>query len=224
MDRGGLRAFRRPPRTHMTWRTAALSCRGQVTVALMLGVYLTVGSRTHFNQMLNDARADAGSAYSTANAVYQTAYAAVQVPAFVYADRVNPVPVLGVAVAGVAVTSAVAPFAFEAIGSGPAAFALVACLYAVNGALGGVWWPFMSSMLANWAPAAELAYMYAVVNTGLPGGIALGNAYTGLHYGVHGTAFRYSFFVVAVSEQGLVGAVNAKKFSRSYAVLRPSSD
>lgn len=190
----------------MTWRTAALSCRGQVTVALMLGVYLTVGSRTHFNQMLNDAaRADAGRAYSTANAVYQTAYAAVQVPAFVYADRVNPVPVLGAAVAGVAVTSAVAPFAFRAAGAGPA---IVAGLYAVNGALGGLWWPFMSSMLANWAPAAELAYMYAVINTGLPGGIALGNAYTGLYYGVHGTAYRYSFFVVAVSGQ-LFSRLNA---------------
>lgn len=169
----------------------------------MLGVYLTVGSRTHFNQMLNDARADAGRVYSTANAVYQTAYAAVQIPAFVYADRVDPVPVLGAAVAGVAVTSAVAPFAFRAVGSGPAAFALVAGLYAVNGALGGVWWPFMSSMLANWAPAAELAYMYAVINTGLPGGIALGNAYTGLYYGLHGTAFRCSFFVVTVSKNAV---------------------
>lgn len=69
----------------MTLRLAWLSSRGQVTVALMLGVYLTIGSRSHFTQLLNYRCSDTGSGdctghtFSTMNAVYQTAYAAVQV-------------------------------------------------------------------------------------------------------------------------------------------------
>lgn len=69
----------------MTLRIGLLSSRGQVTVALMLGVYLTIGSRSHFIQMLNYRCNDtgagdcAGSTFSAMNTVYQTAYAAVQV-------------------------------------------------------------------------------------------------------------------------------------------------
>lgn len=119
-------------------------------------------------------------------------------PAFLFADRVDPVPVLGAVTLGTAVTSAIAPFAFRALGSGHAATVLLGALFAANGVLGGCWWPSMNTMLANWAPATELAFMYATVNTGLPGGIVLGNAFVGLVYGVHDSAFRYSFFIVTV--------------------------
>lgn len=193
----------------MTFRTC-LSSRGQVTVALMLGVYLVMTSRSHFNQMLNHNGDDGGgdngggggdnSTYATMNMVYQVAYAAVQVPAFLYADRVDPVPVLGAVPLGLAVSSAMAPYALIAgPSSSTAARAATGALYAVNGALLGVWWPFMSVMLANWSPPAELAHKYATINTGVPGGTALGNAFAGLFYGLHNSVFRHSFFVVSVS-------------------------
>jgi len=193
----------------MTIRTS-ISSRCQVTVALMLGVYLTIGSRSHFNQMLVDATnsgshgRDGGHTYSAMNVVYQVAYAIVQVPAFLYADGVNPVPVLGAVPLAMAVTSAIAPFSLSNLSSSNFAVFVTGILYVINGALAGSWWPFMNVMLSNWAPPIELAYMYAAINTGLPGGIALGNAFTGLVYGFHGSAFRYSFFIVTVSTRNTV--------------------
>lgn len=187
----------------MTIRCA--SSRGQVTVALTLGVYLIIAGRSHFNQMLVDAtgKHETDHTYSAMNVVYQVTYAAVQVPAFLYADRMDPSTVLGAVPLGVGVTSAVAPFVLPRLSSpglwSAAAGLVTGALFAVNGALIGAWWPFMNVMLSNWAPPAKLSYMYAVIHTGIPGGIALGNAFTGLVYGVHGSDFRYSFLIVSVS-------------------------
>lgn len=171
---------------------------------LALGVYLTIASRSHFNQMVVDVTGkDNSHVYSTMNVLYQVAYATVQIPASVYADRVDPATVLGAVPLTMAFSSAVAPFALPELSSAAqplsAAAIVTGALFAVNGAVAGSWWPFMNVILTNWAPPAELAYMYAAINTGIPGGIALGNAFTGFAYGVHGTAFRYSFFVVSVS-------------------------
>lgn len=189
----------------MTYRTC-VSSRGQVAAMLMLGVYLTVAGRSHFNQMVVDATgADDCRAYSALNVVYQVTYAAVQIPACAYADRLDAGPVLAAVLLGMACSSTVAPFVLPRLASAPqsAAGLVAGALFAVNGALAGSWWPFMNAVLSNWAPPAELAYMYAAINTGVPGGVALGNAVTGFVYGAHQhhrtTAFRYSFFIVAVS-------------------------
>jgi len=175
---------------------------------LMLGVYLTVASRSHFNQMVVDATsANDSHAYSVLNVVYQVTYAVVQIPACAYADRLDAVTVLGAVPLGMAFSSMVAPFVLPRLTPAPlsAAGLVAGALFAVNGALAGAWWPFMSAMLSNWAPPAELAYMYAAINTGVPGGVALGNAYIGFVYGVHNTtAFRYSFFLVSVSSTTLI--------------------
>lgn len=179
-----------------------MSSRAQVTVALMLGVYIIIASRSHSNQMLVDATgSDNGHAYAVMNVVYQVMYAVVQVPACLYADRLDPVAMLGVVPFGMAMTSAAAPFVLPKLTSSLWSMSgvVTGALFAVNGMLIGAWWPFMNVMLSNWAPPAKLAYMYAVINTGIPGGIALGNAYTGFVYGVYNSAFRYSFFIVTVS-------------------------
>lgn len=179
-----------------------VSSRVQVTVALMLGVYIIIANRSHSNQMLVDATgSDSGHAYAVMNFVYQVMYAVVQVPACLYADRLDPVAILGAVPLGMAVTSAVAPFVLPELTSSLWSMAgmVTGALFAVNGTLIGVWWPFMNVMLSNWAPPEKLAYMYAIIHTGIPGGIALGNAYTGFIYSVCNSAFRYSFFIVSVS-------------------------
>lgn len=178
-----------------------VSSRVQVTVALMLGVYIIIASRSHYNQMLVDATgSDNGHAYAVMNVVYQVMYAVIQVPACLYANRLDPVAMLGVVPLGMAITSAVAPFVLSKLTSSlwSVAGMVTGVLFAVNGTLIGAWWPFMNVMLSNWAPPAKMSYMYAIIHTGIPGGIALGNAYTGFVYGVCNSNFRYSFFIVSV--------------------------
>jgi sugar phosphate permease len=188
----------------MTYKTF-VSSRSQVTAALMIGVYLTIASRSHFNQMLVDATGGRHQVYSAMNVVYQVAYAAIQVPASMCADHMDPVPALAIVPLMLALTSAVAPFVLWYVdwtASAPlpiSSIVAIGALFAVNGASLGAWWPFMNVMVSNWAPPDRLAVMYGTINTGLPGGIALGNAVCGFAYSVHETTFRYSFFVVSVS-------------------------
>jgi len=118
----------------------------------------------------------------------------------------NPVIMLATIIAGLAVTSAVSPFALAGLSSWswtPWTSAIPAMVtgitYAVNGALAGSWWPFMNVMLSNWAPPEKLAYMYSTINTGIPGGIVAGNIFTGFFYSLHGSDFGYSYFVISVS-------------------------
>jgi len=113
---------------------------------------------------------------------------------------------LATIIAGLATTSAIYPFALAGLSSWswtPWTSAIPAMvtgtLYAVNGALAGSWWPIMNVMLSNWAPPEELAYMYSIINTGLPGGIVAGNIFTGFFYSLHGSEFGYSFFIISVS-------------------------
>lgn len=179
---------------------------------LMLGVYLLIGSRSHFNQMVVDVTGPGNRhVYSAMNVAYQTTYMAIQIPTCLYADRVDPATVLAALLLAMALSSAVTPFVLPALSSatGPGV-AAVALLFAVNGALIGCWWPYMNAVLSNWAPPAELAYMYAAINTGVPAGAALGNAFTGFAYGVlqrggpTATTFRYSFMVISVSTRARV--------------------
>jgi len=174
-------------------------------VALLIGVFLVMASRTHSNQMVVSATG-ARNTYSAMNVIYQVAYLVVQLPTGMFADRMNSVTMLTTIIAGLAITSAASPFALTGLSTwswtpfSSAIPALVTgALYAVNGALAGSWWPFMNVMLSNWAPPEKLAYMYATINTGIPGGIVAGNMFTGFFYTVQGTDFGYSFFVISVS-------------------------
>lgn len=164
-----------------------------------------MASRTHSNQMVISATG-ARNTYSAMNVVYQVAYLVVQVPTGLFADRLNSVTMLATIIAGLATTSAIYPFALAGLSSWswtPWTSAIPAMvtgtLYAVNGALAGSWWPIMNVMLSNWAPPEELAYMYSIINTGLPGGIVAGNIFTGFFYSLHGSEFGYSFFIISVS-------------------------
>jgi len=174
-------------------------------VALLIGVFLVMASRTHSNQMVISATGGRNT-YSAMNIVYQVAYLVVQIPTGMFADRLNPVTMLAAIVAGLAITSAVSPFALVGLSSwswtpwtSAIPVMVTGTLYAVNGALAGSWWPFMNVMLSNWAPPEELAYMYSTINTGLPGGIVAGNIFTGFFYSLHGSEFRYSFLIMSVS-------------------------
>lgn len=174
-------------------------------VALLIGVFLVMASRTHYNQMVVSATG-ARHTYSAMNVIYQVAYLVVQLPTGMFADRLNSVTMLAIIVAGLAITLAASPFALIGLSTWSwtpflsAIPALVTgALYAVNGALAGSWWPFMNVMLSNWAPPEKLAYMYSTINTGIPGGIVVGNMFTGFFYAVQGTDFGYSFFVISVS-------------------------
>lgn len=189
----------------MTFKTVWISSHGQVMVALLIGVFLVMASRTHCNQMVINATGTRDT-YSTMNVFYQVAYLVVQLPTGLLADRLNSVTMLATIITGLAVSSAVSPFSLEGLSSWswiPWTSAIPAMvtgtLYAVNGALAGSWWPFMNVMLSNWAPPEKLAYMYATINTGLPGGIVVGNIFTGFFYSLHGSDFGYSFFIITVS-------------------------
>ncbi|XP_025191104.1 sialin-like [Melanaphis sacchari] len=187
----------------MTYQTFLITARGQVMVALMVGVYLVTATRSHSNQMVISATGNRDT-YSAMNVVYQVAYLFVQLPTGLFADRLNPVTSLAVILAGLAATSAVSPFALIGLSSWswtPWSSAIpvlvTGAVYAVNGALAGSWWPFMNVMLSNWAPPDELAYMYSAISTGVPGGIVAGNLFTGFFYSLHGCDFGYSFFIMS---------------------------
>lgn len=189
----------------MTFRALRISSRSQVMLALMVGVYLVIASRSHCNQMVVSATGTR-DIYSSMNIVYQAAYLAVQLPAGMFADRLDPVIMLAAIVGGLAITSTISPFALVGLSSWSwtpwtsAVPALVTgTLYAVNGALSGSWWPFMNVMLSNWAPSVKLAYMYSTISTGVPGGIVFGSAFTGFFYSVHDFEFGFSFFIMTVS-------------------------
>lgn len=174
-------------------------------VALLIGLFLVMASRTHSNQMVINSTG-AHTTYSSMNVVYQVAYLVVQLPIGLFADRLNPVTMLATIIGGLAITSVVSPFALTGLSSWswtPWKSAIPAMmtgtLYAVNGALAGSWWPFMNVMLSNWAPPEELAFMYSTINTGLPSGIVAGNIFTGFFYSLHGSEFGYSFFIMSVS-------------------------
>ncbi|CAH1732203.1 sialin-like [Aphis gossypii] len=187
----------------MTFQTFLITARGQVMVALMVGVYLVTATRSHSNQMVISTTGNRNT-YSAMNVVYQLAYLIVQLPTGLFADRLNPVTSLAVIMVGLAATAAVSPFALVHLSSWswtPWSSAIpvlvTGAVYAVNGALAGSWWPFMNVMLSNWAPPDELAYMYSTISTGVPGGIVAGNLFTGFFYALHGSDFGYSFFVMS---------------------------
>lgn len=189
----------------MTYQTFLITARGQVMVALMVGVYLVMATRSHSNQMVISYTGNRDT-YSAMNVVYQLAYLIVQLPTGLFADRLNPVTSLAVIMAGLAATAAVSPFALIHLSSwswtpwsSAVPVLVTGAVYAVNGALAGSWWPFMNVMLSNWAPPDELAYMYSTISTGIPGGIVAGNLFTGFFYALHGCDFGYSFFVMSVS-------------------------
>lgn len=190
----------------MTYPTRLISSHYQVMVALLIGVFLVMANRTHTNQMVVSATGGRDT-YSAMNVVYQVAYLAIQLPTGLFADRLNSVTMLATIVSGLAISSAISPFALTGLSSWswtPWSSAIpvlvTGALYAVNGALAGSWWPFMNVMLSNWAPPDKLAYMYATINTGIPSGIVAGNMFTGFFYSaVEDSGFKYSFFVIAVS-------------------------
>jgi len=174
-------------------------------VALLIGVFLVMASRTHCNQMVVNFTGTR-NIYSAMNVVYQVAYLVVQLPTGLLADSLNPVTMLATIITGLAVTSAVSPFALNGLSlwswtpwTSAIPVIVTGTIFAINGALAGSWWPFMNVMLSNWAPPEKLAYMYATINTGLPGGIVVGNIFTGFFYSLHGFDFGYSFFVITVS-------------------------
>ncbi|XP_050427042.1 uncharacterized protein LOC126837247 [Adelges cooleyi] len=181
----------------MTFRTCCVSSRAQVTIGLMLGVYITMATRSHFNLMLVDASESfqVPNVHFMLNIVYQVGFMAVQVPSGIWLDGVNPVPVLGVIVLALAVSSFISPFTFRAGLLYPSAM-----LAGINGMIVGCWWPSMGVMLSNWAPPAELSCMYSTINTGIPGGTILGTVIPGIIYTNRNSSdFHHSFFVLAAA-------------------------
>lgn len=118
-----------------------------------------------------------------------------------FADRVDPARALGAVTTSLAVSSAVTPFAVRRLNEPwhVTRKLAVGVLYTVNGALIGLSWPFINAMLSHWAPSDELSSMYAVINTGVPGGLLLGNLITGVVYREISSEFFYSYFIFAVS-------------------------